>query len=174
MHKVFITSDHHFSHENFLSFMDSKGEIIRKFSCLDEMDQVMIDNWNRVVRKDDKVYHLGDLCFSKNALDRIMPQLNGTKVLIKGNHDKLKLSDYMKYFKDVRSSHRLDGMLLTHIPIHPYMFERIKCNIHGHTHINSVMIADGIIDNRYFNACVEVNNYTPIEFEKIRDEYDNA
>ena len=170
MSKTFLTSDTHFSHANFLKFVDGDGDIIRKFDSVEEMDDIMVDRWNEKVSKNDKIYHLGDLCFSLKSLDRIMPRLNGTKVLIKGNHDKMKMSQYMKYFKDVRSSHRLDRMILTHIPLHPYVFERTPLVIHGHTHSHDVLL-DGEKDLRYFNVCVEKHNYYPIDFEEIREFY---
>lgn len=130
----------------------------------------MIDNWNKVVGKNDKIYHLGDLCFNDKAFHEIMPQLNGSKILIKGNHDKFRMKDYMKYFKDVRGSHRLEGMLLTHIPLHPYIFERVKANIHGHMHHHNVQL-DGVDDPRYFNVCVEKHDYTPVSLDVILEYY---
>lgn len=167
MPKIFLTSDQHWGHANFLAFKDEQGRLIRPFACVEDIDLIMIDRWNKVVGKHDKVYHLGDVCFSLSVLERVMPQLNGVKVLIKGNHDQLKLSQYAMHFKDVRASHRLDGMILTHIPIHPYLLDRAKANIHGHTHQNIVMNGDAP-DQRYVNVCVEVRDYTPVDFEQIR------
>ncbi|MGA1873758.1 MAG: hypothetical protein ACMUHY_08805, partial [Thermoplasmatota archaeon] len=39
------------------------------------------------------------------------------KVLIKGNHDIFKLTDYTKYFRDIRGYHVMNGLILSHIPI---------------------------------------------------------
>lgn len=174
MTNTFLTSDSHFRHENFLTFLDKNGELIRKFGTVEEMDELMIARWNEKVSPNDKVYHLGDLCFSSRALNEIMPRLNGNKVLIKGNHDKLKVSQYMKYFRDIRSIHKLDRLVLTHVPIHPYMLERWKGNIHGHTHTYHVMDGESI-DIRYYNVCVEKHNYYPVNFEDIlKAYYDNG
>lgn len=82
MHRIFVTSDHHFSHKDFITFTNDDGELIRKFDSVEEMDELMIENWNRVVSENDKVYHLGDLCFSTFSLNSIMPRLNGRKVLV--------------------------------------------------------------------------------------------
>lgn len=162
MSKTFLISDTHFGHSNILTFLDDEGTNIRNFSCVEDMDEHMIDNWNRVVTKEDKVYHLGDLTFSNKSLQSIMPRLNGTKVLIKGNHDNLKLHQYAQYFKDVRAYHILDKFLLSHIPIHIDSRERWRANIHGHLHNNI------IDDPKYINVSVERINYTPIDFEEIR------
>ena len=166
--KVYIESDNHFSHENFLTFKDHNDELIRKFDTAHEMDELMIENHNKTVRPQDKTYFLGDLCFDKKRMEQIMPRLNGSKVLILGNHDKLKTREYLKYFKDVRSSHRLCGrdIILSHIPLHPYIFERIKLNVHGHMHSYNILI-DGVPDPRYFNVCVEQHNYTPVCLDQI-------
>lgn len=126
----------------------------------------MVKCWNSVVRPNDKVYHLGDVAMHHRYLP-ILERCNGTKVLIKGNHDTGKLSQYMPYFKDVRGSHQFDGKLLTHIPVHPASLGRWGINIHGHLHSNRVMLGD-VVDPRYFCASVELINYTPISYEEIK------
>lgn len=162
--KTFLISDTHFGHANILTFKDKDGKPIRPFQSLEQMNETMIDNWNRVVSPVDKVYHLGDVLFTKKWLDLIMPRLNGTKVLIKGNHDNLKLSQYAQYFKDVRAYWVLDKLVLSHVPIHPESLSRWKANVHGHLHNNT------LTDPRYINVSVERINYTPINFEEIHDE----
>lgn len=106
-----------------------------------------------------------------------MPQLNGTKVLIKGNHDNLKLSQYQKYFKDIRGSHSIDKYVLSHIPLHPEAIGSWALgNIHGHTHEKNIMInvPDRVVeanqrkDHRYINVSVEQINYTPIAYEDLK------
>lgn len=167
MAKTFLISDTHFGHSNILTFKRANGSPLREFSSVQEMDETMIDNWNRVVSNSDKVYHLGDLTFSNRNLQEIMPRLNGTKVLIKGNHDNLKLSQYMQFFKDVRAYHILDKMLLSHIPVYIDSMERWGVNLHGHLHSNVIP------DKRYINLSVEQINYTPIDFEEIRERVRN-
>jgi len=164
--KTFLISDTHFGHANILTFKNEDGSPVRSFASLEEMNETMIDNWNKTVGKEDKVYHLGDVLFTKKWLDLILPRLNGTKVLIKGNHDTLKLSQYQQYFKDVRAYWILDKFILSHIPIHPESLSRWKANIHGHLHGNSLE------DSRYKNVSVEVINYTPVNFEEIRSSYE--
>lgn len=165
---IFLISDTHFNHANIITFKNSDGTPLRPFSSIEEMNETLIDNWNRVVGKSDKVYHLGDVAFKNAAsLDSVFPRLNGDKVLIKGNHDILKPSVYLKYFRDIRAYHQLDKLLLAHVPIHPASLDRWRGQIHGHLHNNVVN------DRKYFNVSVERINYTPISFEQIR-EYFNA
>lgn len=165
MSKTFLISDTHFFHDNILKFKREDGSPLRNFKDMDHMMTTLIYNWNKVVGKGDKVYHLGDVGFSNASSLQVLDQLNGTKVLIKGNHDGQKLSVYAQYFKDVRAYHILDKFLLSHIPIHPESLSRWKANIHGHTHANLIE------DPRYYNVSVEVINYTPVDFEEIRSYY---
>ena len=53
------------------------------------MQDKMIEKWNNKVSNEDTVYILGDFSFKlqKSAAIKILRQLNGKKVLIKGNHD---------------------------------------------------------------------------------------
>lgn len=162
--ETWLISDTHFGHENILNFEQADGTKLRSFETVGEMDEVMIRNWNAVVKPDDKVYHLGDVAFAKFAyVQEIFSRLNGRKVLIKGNHDTwFKLSQYAQLFKDVRASHVLDRILLAHIPIHPLSLERWKGQVHGHLH-NQV-----VPDNRYLNVSVERIKYTPINFHEVK------
>ena len=182
MANTFIISDTHWNHTAACTiFKKDDGTPLRPFKDGDEADEVMIERWNAVVKPNDKVYHLGDVVMPKHhrKLDEIMPRLNGTKVLIKGNHDELKPARYLEHFKDIRGSHLLDNLVLTHIPLHPASVLRWRGNIHGHLHSYAVLRtnhvkSDGTImyheqeeDPKYFCASVERINFTPIEFEVV-------
>ena len=164
---TWLISDTHFGHANVLNFTIEDGSKLRPgFENIYEHDEYLIGQWNKVVGVDDKVYHLGDVGFKNfTAMSEILSRLNGTKVLIKGNHDNFKMSQYAQHFKDVRATHQLDGLILSHIPIHPYSLDRWKGNIHGHLHHHTIP------DIRYFNVSVEQINYTPIAFDEVRRHY---
>ena len=108
------------------------------------------------------MYVIGDVAIHKRNLARLS-ELNGTKVLIAGNHDTEKASKYLEYFKDVRGSHQIDKLLLTHIPIHTGSLSKHRCNVHGHLHTSQVML-DSKVDTKYLNVSVEQPwmQYTPI------------
>lgn len=167
MANIFLISDTHFSHENILTFYKSDGSKLRDFDSVQEMDETMVQNWNRVVKPLDRIYHLGDVAISHKALP-IFSRLNGRKVLIKGNHDQAKLSQYLPYFDDIRAYHQLDKMLLTHVPVHSESLSRWTHNIHGHTHSN--VVGGSTPDLRYIPVCVEQPwmNYTPISLEELK------
>jgi calcineurin-like phosphoesterase family protein len=115
----------------------------------------------------------GSVTLTSGTINQVQ-YLNGSKVLIKGNHDTLELSKYAKYFRDVRAYHKLDNEILSHIPLHPMSLWRTKrnaswLNIHAHLHAEEVMLAEGVTDLRYFSCCVERIGYTPISIDEIRN-----
>jgi calcineurin-like phosphoesterase family protein len=108
-----------------------------------------------------------------------LKRLNGDKVLIRGNHDIFKIQDYLEHFRDVRGYHVMNGMILSHVPVHSDSIARFGVNIHGHLHANRVKKARGInartgdilygreIDLNYHCVCVEQTDYAPILFEDL-------
>lgn len=182
--EIFIISDTHFGHAGMLNFLNYDGTRMRPFSSVEEMDELMIENWNKLVKPMDKVYHLGDVFYKSGNSDEIAKRLNGEKVLVRGNHDRREARWYLKYFKDVRATFHIDGnYLLGHFPIHPDSKGRFVRQLHGHIHAQTVMKKEYFItgfgyntafnkitDPWYRNCCVEVNNYSPIPFELIKEE----
>jgi len=168
MKEIFLVSDTHFSHMGVCKFTRRDGVTkLRPWDSPEEMDEAMVEKWNSVVKPYDKVYHLGDVVMKVKHLD-IMRRLNGDKVLIRGNHDIYDMKDYAKYFRDIRGCHVLDGMIMSHIPLHPESMGRFGCNIHGHTHANSVMLGEEI-DPRYFCVCVEQTDFAPISYDVVKE-----
>lgn len=163
----FYIADTHFGHTNILSFKRADGTPLRQFCCIDEMNEHMVRKWNEVVKPQDTVYHLGDIALHEKFLPMFLPRLNGRKILIKGNHDNAKLSVYADYFADVRAYDRKDGMVFSHVPIHPRSLERWGVNVHGHLHANTVKLLDGTPDKRYYCVSVEMIDYTPIELNQL-------
>ena len=174
MPAVFLVSDTHFGHAGVCRFTRNDGcTPLRPWDDAAEMDEAMVAAWNERVGPKDKVYHLGDVVINRRALP-IMDRLNGDKVLIRGNHDIFKDEDYRKYFRELRAYHVMNGMILSHIPIHPESLGRFGVNIHGHTHANRVMVplaTSGVldrIDTRYHCVCVEQTpDFAPILFEDV-------
>lgn len=159
---TFLISDTHFFHNNIITFKREDGSPLRDFPSIKHMMEHMVECWNSIVKPGDKVYHIGDTAFKNSSSLRVFDQLHGDKVLIKGNHDILKPSAYLQYFRDIRAYHVLDKILLAHIPIHPDSLGRWKGQVHGHTHHRNLN------DKRYYNVSVENINYTPVPFEEVR------
>ena len=175
MGNVRFISDTHFGHAGVCRFMCNDGVTkLRPWDSPEDMDEAMVKAWNETVGPKDKVYHLGDVVINRKALP-IMERLNGDKVLIRGNHDIFRDEEYRKYFRELRAYHVMNGMILSHIPIHTESLGRFGVNIHGHTHSNRVMreVYDAtydtisVVDPRYHCVCVEQTDFRPIHFEDV-------
>ena len=170
---VFLVSDTHFGHAGVCRFLREDGTKLRPWDDPDEMDEEMVKRWNETVKPNDKVYHLGDVVINRKALS-ILRRLNGDKVLIRGNHDIFKDEDYREHFRELRAYHVMNGMILSHIPIHPESLGRFGVNIHGHLHARRVLMeakfvhsGKQIVDPRYHCVCVEQTDFRPILFEDV-------
>ena len=166
-------SDPHFGHSGICKFMRNDGVTkLRPWDDPDEMDEYMVKVYNETVKPNDKIYFLGDVVINRRAL-KTLHRLNGDKVLIRGNHDIFKDDEYRQFFREIRAYHVMNGMILSHIPLHPESLGRFGVNIHGHLHSNRVMqygfngkVTD-VIDTRYHCVCVEQTDFKPILFEDV-------
>ena len=80
--KVYVISDTHFGHANIIKYCD------RPFNDADQMDSMLIKNWNEIITPDDIVWHLGDFALkNKEKTINYFRRLNGRKMLVLGNHD---------------------------------------------------------------------------------------
>jgi calcineurin-like phosphoesterase family protein len=184
MSNRFIVSDHHFSHTNtWAKFKLADGSPMRPFSSNEEMDEMLVENHNKVVKPGDSCYFLGDVAIAKRGLE-FVKRLNGRKRLIRGNHDIFKDKDYYEAgFEQIHGVRVwVDRFIMSHIPLHPdCISERFVSNIHGHLHSNEVQWKventseinsfgggtwfEDRPDPRYLCVSVEQVNYTPISFE---------
>jgi len=162
---IWVTSDTHFFHDGIIQYCG------RPFANAKLMNECLVDNWNSVVKPGDKVYHLCDVFMGaggREGIGKLLNTLNGSKRLVVGNHDDIKFLTSGGWFKKVMMWRVFTeyNLLLTHVPIHQdSIHERIVVaggvNVHGHIHNNDSPTGP------YFNACVEKNNYRPINIEEI-------
>ena len=113
---IFFTSDLHLLHRNSIEFDN------RPFKDVHHMTESLIKNYNSVVPENGLCYFLGDIGIGKHGdLDKIIPRLNGTKVLIKGNHDGSDTSMYRMGFDVVLNKAVIyiagEEVALTHCPL---------------------------------------------------------
>jgi len=146
--KVFVTSDTHFYHGKVIPF--SK----RPFKNAEEMNRVMIEKWNKKVSKNDLVFHLGDFAWaSKKKIKQIKDQLNGTIILILGNHDWKNVYKKLGFIVAGKKV-KVGNLVLTH---HPIEVKNGLINVHGHIHQRR--------SYKGINACVDVTNFEPVPIE---------
>lgn len=81
----FFTADLHFGHSNILKFVEG-----RPGDNPEEMNAILIERWNETVPPHASVYILGDLVMGQFAENvQLLSKLNGSKVLVPGNHDRV-------------------------------------------------------------------------------------
>lgn len=129
------------------------------------MNETIIENWNRVVKPQDKIYHLGDVAMgqSDGAHHNLFKRLNGHKRLIVGNHDKLKSKSLHMNFEKIslwKGFHE-EGFTCVHIPLKIEQLRDGSVCVHGHIHQNVIP------DPRYINVCVEQTGYSPVHMDEI-------
>lgn len=171
--RTWVISDTHFGHAGVCRFLRADGTKLRPWDDPDEMDEVLVKNWNEVVEDKDRVYHLGDVVINRRCL-KTLGRLKGRLCLIKGNHDIFRLSDYLPYFDDIRAYNVIkyegSNVIMSHIPVHQDQLRRFALNIHGHTHSNFVMKGD-VRDPQYVNVCVEQLDYRPKLLQELLKEH---
>lgn len=175
MIETWFTSDLHFGHKNILEYEKEA----RPFDTLEQMHEVIIDNWNSKVRPNDVVYCLGDFAFGRSNIE-YAKRCNGRKKLVMGNHDTYSASEYLNYFDKLYGVVFWERCVLSHVPVHPSCLgDRWLLNVHGHLHSNKIqksvevayenliIMEEDCDDKRYFNVSTEQNSLTPIHRDVI-------
>jgi calcineurin-like phosphoesterase family protein len=170
---IYVTSDTHFGNENIIKYCE------RPFVDVEDQTRQLIENWNNVVRVDDVVIHLGDFIMgAADNVDRILPQLNGQIILVRGNHDTpSKLARYKNY-SDKITVHDIyfqpyGGLffICCHFPVmHEEFLDMVNKDnseavvLYGHVH-NKLPFAD--MKSHTFNCSTDVTGYTPVTLSSI-------
>lgn len=124
----YFTSDTHFGHKNIIEYCG------RPFKTVEEMNQTMIDNWNALVKPEDTIYHIGDVSFMKQEESyKVVHQLNGHKILIRGNHDRgigaMKAMGFDEVYDQLQIEINGETLWLAH---HPYPYIEYDPYIEDH------------------------------------------
>lgn len=169
MNKIFYIADLHFFHERIIPICN------RPFKDIEEMHNKLIENWNKKVDNNDIVYVLGDFSFKggKDKVINILKQLNGRKILLKGNHDKYAgQRDFDECFELVKDIHQVNDnnrqVIVSHYPIIDYagMYYGAYM-VYGHIHDKYVP------HKNMFCASVENINYEPVTLDELIEIYKN-
>lgn len=163
--KTYFLSDLHLGHSN--NILNWRKD----FSSVEEMENVIVDNINSLVRPKDTLILPGDVVITRRgfeAFDRILCE---NITIIMGNHccerDGITFRDWVNRVKHLVSSREISlkkqPSVITHIPIHMDNGDRWLYNIHGHTHDISLE------DKRYLNVSCEVLRYKPITKQQLEE-----
>jgi len=155
---TYAIADTHFNHENIIKYCN------RPFKNANHMNEYIMQKWNETVKEDDLVYHLGDVGFGTNEqLKNLIGRLNGTKILLIGNHDfKRGINSWKELgFEEIyKKKIELGKYILTHEPI---QVDSEKINIFGHIHDKP--LADIFNKNNHICVSCDVTEYKPLKFE---------
>lgn len=128
---IYFTADTHFWHKNVLKYCD------RPFHDIEHMNNTIINNWNEIVSKDDNVYIVGDFAFSGITKQKdILSQLNGTKRLVRGNHDYERNDKYISMgFTSVDDFVVVEDLFICHYPL--FNEQQLENNMQSRKHVVS-------------------------------------
>lgn len=192
---IFLISDTHFNHANILNL-----GVGRPFKDINHHNEMLIQNWNSVVTPDDTVIHLGDVSMGAWPDGLMMvKRLNGYKILIPGNHDRIsstqsitRQKNHQHFYEEVFDelwdeveTLTIGGMLfvLSHYPYDGDNADGRKDRhvdlravdkgiplIHGHTHQQSV-VTRSKKGTMQISVGVDSNNWRPVSSEQIIETY---
>ena len=171
---IWFTSDLHLCHDK--EFLWGP----RGFKDQFEMNEAIIENWNKVVKPDDIVYDLGDIALSDvQTAAKCINKLNGKHMWINGNHDTTKKIDYiMDYCHDKMYymgyayvlKEGKHSFYLSHYPtltanFDDKKFSRHVINLHGHTHqqTNWLQVANPFM----YHVGMDSHNCTPVHIDEV-------
>lgn len=170
--KVFFTSDSHFSHFNVAKLCN------RPYSSRSEMNQCLIDNWNKVVPEDGIVIHCGDFMLPHKIgfkeYSKHINKLNGTIYLTRGNHDRIDLGNYDNKLIVNDCMHIQVEKTTIYAQHYPCLAFNGDIQVFGHIHT----LSDGKVHEldsdvqaklkfNQYDVGVDQNNYTPINYNQL-------
>lgn len=167
---IYFTADLHFGHQNIIRAAR------RPFETAEEMDAALIKNWNSRVAAEDEVYILGDLTMrGPQYAMQILRQLNGTKYLVRGNHDGFvdRISFDRSLFQWIKEYHRLlclgRQFILFHYPIAEWdQAYHGAFHLHGHQHnAPSYNLGNAACGLRRYDVGIDANGMAPVRIEEI-------
>ena len=166
---IYFWSDTHFGHKGLLEHGFRKG-----FSTIEEHDQALIERYNAVVGRGDRVYLLGDISFYNKARTiELMKQLNGRKFIVWGNHDhSLKsavkaepsIIEQAYDYKEITVGEQ--RLVLFHFPILSWhQVHKGSWHLHGHSHNNLPISEMAMLD-----IGVDAFPDAPLSYDEVVEE----
>lgn len=162
-----VTSDWHLWHTNIIEYCG------RPFASIKDMHRALLENFNSVVGPDDTTVFLGDFALRTDTrtVKAFLGKLNGTKILVWGNHDKGPSWCLDAGWDMISNGFTVSDVVLSHhppkhLPTHKYrerqpVLEPGQVALHGHRHSAP---GDRLRD-RALDVGVDAWNFSPVRFE---------
>lgn len=176
---IFYIADWHYNHPNILSYDN------RPFKTVEEMDAALVERWNATVTSADTVYVLGDMFWGgETKAVPVLDSLDGKKILIKGNHDRCKNTEFRKRFDQISGYLEItDGdrhVVLSHYPMpcfknHFHGWYHLYGHVHNSFEANMMEHDRMLLEDLYCRKCNMFNvgammpwmDYTPRTLDEI-------
>jgi calcineurin-like phosphoesterase family protein len=159
---TFFTADSHFFHAGVLRMSR------RPFTDIAEHDEMLVAAWNAVVGPKDEVWHLGDFGMggTPERYAAIFKRLRGRKHLVRGNHDKPRVTSLPWHEQHELVSRKIEGqrIIMCHYPMRAWAGAfRGSISLFGHTH--------GLLPDTSQSCDVGVDRwaYRPVTLGEIRE-----
>lgn len=171
---IYFSSDYHFNHNREFIYQ------ARGFPNVEEMNEAIIQRHNEIVKPEDIIYVLGDLCLGGGSEEmlqknkKLIERLNGTLYVIRGNHDsdnRCKMYRSCKNVKQVAAAMYLNyngyHFYLSHYPtltgnLEKESLKQCTINLYGHTHQEKNFYRDMPF---MFHCGVDSHNCCPISID---------
>ena len=142
------------------------------------MNEGLIQRWNEKVSSEDEVFVLGDVMMGgkkdmPERMESIFNRLNGTKYLVKGNHDRnwkepwfSKHFVWIKDYWELRASKSI-SLVLSHFPFLSWAgmgYGNIMCAGHAHGNLDQANLKTRRID---VGVDAMYSDFAPISVEQI-------
>jgi len=159
-----FTSDQHYGHTKIIQYCD------RPFSSAEEMDEMIIEKHNKVVKDDDIVINAGDFTLRKGIKSvyiKYIDRLNGRQIFLKGSHDYwLKGKDNVQILEKNLSIHgKKYYVVVCHYNMRTWARSHYNSwQLHGHSHGKLKPVG------KQHDIGVDNNNFYPVadyEIERI-------
>lgn len=163
----FFTSDTWFGRPQILQIANRIS-----FSDVDDMNTQLIKNWNKVVKKNDIIFHLGNFAWDPHTAREVLKKLNGQIYFLVGSADEAILEvqhefDNVSILDDQIIEIPESDSILCHYPLEVWN-GKDSGTIHFHGHTVFSHKTDLSKSNRV-NVCTDFWNYTPIKHSTIKD-----
>lgn len=172
MNEIFLISDTHFGHRPEFLWKP------RGFSSVEEMDEAIIENWNKVVKPNDMVIHLGDIMLNDNEHGlECFKRLNGQISIAWGNHDSDARKAVLCVLSNVTSlgyahvfKYKKLSIYMSHYPTltsnyDQKHFSQHVLSLHGHTHQRTNWLDP---KNPFlYHVGLDSHNNTPVHIDEV-------
>ena len=159
---LWFTADTHFGHTNIIK------HCARPFATVEEMDERIIECWNRVVKPGDEVWHLGDFAFRcKQDPVQYLRRLNGQIHIVWGNHD----DDCAWKIRDRFASHHDYCYIRRHgqkIALFHYPINNWRASCHGSWQLFGHCHGTYSPTSKSMDVGVDPRGFSPVSFDEVK------